>query len=65
MSKLIGYITESFEELKSNVTWLKWEEVQSFTVIVALFSIIFSLAIWGIDEVLSNALGAFLGWLKS
>ncbi len=65
MSKIFSYIAESFEELKHNVTWLKWEEVQRYTIIVALFSIFFSLSIWGIDEILSKALGVFLTWLKS
>jgi preprotein translocase subunit SecE len=65
MSKVGNYVIESFEELKTNVSWLKWEELQRYTIIVALFSIFFSLTIWGIDEILSNALSVFLGWLKS
>lgn len=65
MSGIVSYIADSFEELKSNVSWLTWNEVQNFTITVALFSIFFSLTIWGIDEVLSNALNMLLTWLKS
>ncbi|NNK88868.1 MAG: preprotein translocase subunit SecE [Flavobacteriaceae bacterium] len=51
MAEMINYIKESFEELKNHVTWPSWAEAQNLTVIVALFSIIFSLAIWGVDTV--------------
>ncbi|MGS2763632.1 preprotein translocase subunit SecE [Sinomicrobium sp. M5D2P9] len=46
---VVGYIKESFEELKNNVTWPTWAEGQRLMVVVAVFSILFSLAIWGID----------------
>ncbi|MFS4482067.1 preprotein translocase subunit SecE [Hyunsoonleella sp. 2307UL5-6] len=49
MAGIITYIKESFEELKNNVTWPTWAEAQRLTVIVAVFSIIFSLVIWGLD----------------
>lgn len=65
MSGIVRYITDSFEELKTNVSWLTWNEVQNFTITVAVFSILFSLTIWGIDEILSNALSFVLNWLKS
>jgi len=28
MTKVVNYISEAFEELKSNVTWPEWPEVQ-------------------------------------
>ena len=48
---MVNYIKESFEELKTNVTWPTWAEGQRLMVVVAVFSILFSLAIWGIDSV--------------
>ena len=51
---MIEYIKESFEELKNNVSWPSWSQGQSLTVLVALFSIIFSLAIWGVDTVFAR-----------
>ena len=54
MQLLISYIRDSFEELKNNVTWTERSELQRLVVIVLVFSILFSLAIWGADTVLSR-----------
>jgi preprotein translocase subunit SecE len=40
--KLTNYISEAFTELKENVTWPEWAEVQRLTIIVAVFSVIFA-----------------------
>jgi preprotein translocase subunit SecE len=37
MAKVVNYISEAFEELKSNVTWPEWSEVQRLTIVVAVF----------------------------
>jgi preprotein translocase subunit SecE len=58
------YVSESFEELKSNVTWPEWAEVQKYTIVVALFSVIFALATWGVDETFSKAIAGMYNWLK-
>ena len=54
MSEVITYIKESFEELKNNVSWTPRSELQRLTMIVLIFSLIFSLAIWGADTVFSR-----------
>ena len=51
---MIQYVKESFEELKKHVTWTAWPELQRLTTVVLVFSILFSLAIWGADSVLSR-----------
>ncbi len=56
MIGIVNYIKESFEELKNHVTWTSWSEAQSLTILVAVFSIIFSLAIWGVDTVFSRVI---------
>ena len=56
---MLSYIKESFDELKNNVSWPTWSEAQSLTVLVAVFSIIFSLAIWGVDTVFSRVIKAY------
>ncbi|NJX14665.1 preprotein translocase subunit SecE [Tamlana crocina] len=63
MAGIVNYIKESFGELKNNVTWPTWAEAQSLTVLVALFSIIFSLAIWGVDTVFSKVIAAYFQWI--
>jgi preprotein translocase subunit SecE len=48
--KVTNYISEAFTELKTNVTWPEWAEVQRLTIIVAVFSILFSLATFAVDS---------------
>ncbi|MDA9602740.1 preprotein translocase subunit SecE [Flavobacteriaceae bacterium] len=54
MAAMIDYIKDSFEELKNNVSWTERSELQRLVVIVLVFSVLFSLAIWGADTVLSR-----------
>lgn len=63
MAGMINYIKESFGELKNNVSWTPWAEAQSLTVLVAVFSIIFSLAIWGVDTVFSRVVEVYFNWI--
>ncbi|HNQ26388.1 MAG TPA: preprotein translocase subunit SecE [Aquaticitalea sp.] len=64
MAGFVNYVKESFDELKNNVTWPTWAEAQRLTIVVAVFSIIFSLAIWGVDTVFSNVIETYFNWLK-
>ena len=61
---MINYIKESFEELKNHVSWPEWPEAQRLTILVAVFSIIFSLAIWGVDSVFSKVVKTYFDWLS-
>ena len=65
MTKVVNYISEAFEELKSNVSWPAWEEVQKLTIVVAIFSVIFALATWGVDTLFAKSIGGFFNWVKS
>jgi preprotein translocase subunit SecE len=51
---MITYIKESLEELKNNVTWLERSKASNLMVVVAVFSILFALATWGVDSLFSN-----------
>jgi preprotein translocase subunit SecE len=51
--KIVNYISEAFEELKSNVTWPEWSEVQRLTIVVAVFQF-YLLATWGVDEIFAS-----------
>ena len=64
MTGIVNYIKESFGELKNNVSWPTWAEAQSLTVLVAVFSIIFSLAIWGVDTVFSKVIALYFEWIN-
>ena len=65
MTKVVNYISEAFEELKSNVTWPDWSEVQRLTIIVAVFSIVFAFATWGVDEMCAKAIAGIFNLIKS
>jgi preprotein translocase subunit SecE len=61
--KVTNYISEAFGELRTNVTWPEWSEIQRLTIIVAVFSVIFALLTFGIDrgfEVLVANIYSFL-----
>ncbi len=62
---MINYITESYKELKNHVSWPTWAEAQKLTVIVAVFSIVLALAVWGVDTVFSKVVGFYFEWIKS
>ena len=44
------------EELKNNVSWTERSELQRLVVIVLVFSVLFSLTIWGADTLLSKVI---------
>jgi preprotein translocase subunit SecE len=64
MTKVVNYISEAFYELKTNVTWPKWSDVQRYTIIVAVFSIVLALLTWGVDEFFAKAIDGIFNWLK-
>ena len=64
MAKVLNYFSQAFEELISNVTWPVWAEVQKLSIIVAVFSIVFALATWGVDELFANFIEVFFNWIK-
>ena len=58
-STMLTYVKESFEELKNNVTWLDRDKATNLMVIVAVFSIIFALATWGVDSLFSKLISLY------
>ena len=64
MAAIINYIKDSFEELKNNVTWTPRAELQQSAVVVLVFSILFSLAIWGADTVLSGVVQSYFNLIN-
>ena len=65
MTKVVNYITEAFTELKLNVTWTSWAELQRLTIVVAVFSILFALLTFGIDQVFEVVVKNIYSFLKS
>ena len=48
---MIKYIKESFQELSTQVTWIPMPEAQKSTVVVAIFTVLFALAVFAVDKV--------------
>ena len=65
MAAIINYIKDSFEELNNNVSWTPRAELQRLAVVVMVFSIVFSLAIWGADTVLSGVVQAYFNLINA
>ena len=53
------YILESIQELKDKVTWPKWVQLQSSTILVAISSVIIALIISFMDLGFDTILGEF------
>jgi preprotein translocase subunit SecE len=51
---MLTYIKESISELRTNVTLPSRSESSNLMVVVAVFSILFALAIWAVDSVFSR-----------
>ena len=47
---LVSYFKDSFGELKTHVSWMSWSEAQKTTVVVAVFTVIFALAVFLVDK---------------
>ena len=53
---LVKYITDSFDELRNKVSWIPWEEAQKSTVVVAVFTVLFALAVFAVDKFFQTGL---------
>lgn len=53
---MLTYIKESIEELKNSVSLPPRAESSNLMVVVAVFSILFALATWGVDSLLSKVI---------
>lgn len=54
MNKVSTFITESVDEMKNNVSWPTFQELQKSSVLVLVASLIFALVIGASDFVIKN-----------
>jgi preprotein translocase subunit SecE len=62
---MIKYIKESFEELNNHVTWMPRDEAQKSTVVVAIFTILFAIAVFAVDKVFQLGLDNFFSMFNN
>jgi len=60
---MFTYIKESVEELRNNITLPSRAESSNLMVIVAVFSILFALATWGVDTVFSKVIKSYFNYV--
>ena len=60
---MLTYIKESVEELRNNVTLPSRAEASNLRVVVAVFSILFALATWGVDTVFSKVVQLYFDYV--
>ncbi len=53
---IVDYVKGAYDELVHHVVWPSWSEVQRLTVIVAAFSVVFSLFIFVTDWIFRTIL---------
>ena len=56
---MLTYIKESIEELRNNVTLPSKADASNLMVVVAVFSILFAMATWGVDELFSKLIQVY------
>ncbi len=56
MNKVFGFIKGSVDEMTNSVTWPKYSELQSSTILVIIASIIFAMLIGSIDLLFKNVM---------
>ena len=59
MSKSTSLIKESWSEVTQNVTWPKFSDLQSSSVLVLVASLIFALLVGAVDLVFKSGLDLF------
>ena len=57
--KIIKYIKDSFKELTTKMTWISWPEAQKSTVVVAIFTVLFALAVFVVDKTFQGVLSEY------
>jgi preprotein translocase subunit SecE len=58
-NKVIGYITESYDELMHKVSWPTWSELQNSAIVVSIASLIIALVVFLMDISFENLLKQF------
>jgi preprotein translocase, secE subunit len=64
----ISFVKDSFLEFREKVEWLKWKELQSSTIIVAVSTLVLALFTFGVDSLFSisikNLYSLFIGFFN-
>ncbi|MES2730297.1 MAG: preprotein translocase subunit SecE [Bacteroidota bacterium] len=56
MDKVLAFLKDSYEEIKSNVTWPKYDELQKSSTLVLVASLIFAVLVGAVDFAFKNGM---------
>ena len=59
LNALVEYVKGAYDELVNHVVWPDWKEVQRLTVVVTVFTLVFSLFIFAVDYIFRKVLGLY------
>ena len=64
----ISFVKDSFLDFREKVEWLKWKELQSSAIIVAVSTLVLALFTFGVDSLFSisikNLYSLFIGFFN-
>jgi preprotein translocase subunit SecE len=61
MDKVVAFLKDSVEEIRTKVTWPKYDELQKSSTLVLVASLIFAVVVGVIDFAFKNAMNWFYG----
>lgn len=61
---MIDFVKGAYYEFTQQVTWPKWNVLQSSTVVVAVATLILALFLYGVDTLFSEAINGLYNLLK-
>jgi len=61
MDKVVAFLKDSVEEIRTKVTWPKYDELQKSSTLVLVASLIFAVVVGVIDFAFKNAMSWFYG----
>jgi len=56
MNKVVNFIKGSVDEMTNHVTWSKYSELQSSTILVIIASLVFAMVIGLVDYLFKNGM---------
>lgn len=64
MKGIVDFFKGSYIEFAHHVTWPKWNELQSSTIVIAVCTLILAVFLFGVDTLFSDAINGFYKLMK-
>lgn len=64
MKGIIDFIKGAYIEFSKHVTWPKWEELQSATIVIGVFTVVLAAFLFGVDTLFSDAINGLYRLLR-